>query len=101
MDQQANLSLEHLLGTLWRRAPWIVLCTVLAAAAAYGFSKHQTKKYTATAALVFKSNQLGQQIAGLPGAGGNESQQSTNVRLIQLGDVAAKTAGRLGRGLTP
>src|SRR5438552_6857915 len=101
MDEQANPSLEHILGILGRRAAWIVLCTVLAAGAAYVYSKHQTKKYIATAALVFKSNQLGQQIAGLPGVGGNESLQSTNVRLIQLGDVAAKTAARLGRGLTP
>jgi capsular exopolysaccharide synthesis family protein len=101
---QTNLSLERALDILRRRAAWIVLCTVLAAAAAYGFSKHQTKKYTATAALVFKSNQLGQQIAGLPGAGSNESQQTqqnTNLRLLQLGNVATKTAQRLGRGLTP
>jgi capsular exopolysaccharide synthesis family protein len=101
MEEQTNQSLEHLFGTIWRRAPWIVLCTALAAAAAYGYSKHQTKKYTATAVLVFKSNQLSQQIAGLPGAGVNESQQSTNIRLIQLGDVAAKTAQRLDHGLTP
>src|SRR5262249_20401150 len=59
------------------------------------------KQYTATAALLFKSNQLGQQIAGLPAAGTNESQQSTNIRLIQLGDVAAKTARLLDHGLTP
>src|SRR5436190_14214352 len=100
--EHTNQSLEYLLSTLRRRAGWVALCTLLVAAAAYGFSKHQTKKYTATAALVFKSNQLGQQIAGLPGTS-NEDQQaqgSTNVRLLQLGDLAAKTAAHVGRGLT-
>jgi capsular exopolysaccharide synthesis family protein len=95
MDEQTNQSLERLLGTIRRRVAWIVLCTVLAAGAAYGYSKHQAKKYTATTVLAFKSNQLGQQIAGLPGAGTETQQQSTNVRLLQLGDVAAKTARRL------
>ena len=64
--EQTNLSLEQVLGVLRRRAPWILLCFVLVAGAAYGFSKHQTKKYTATASLVFNNNQLGQQVAGLP-----------------------------------
>src|SRR5437870_3509676 len=96
---QTNLSLERAIDIVRRRAPWIALCFVVVAGAAYAFSKEQAKKYTATATLAFSSNDLGQQIAGLPGASGNESQQtqqSTNVKLIQLGDVAAKTARRLG-----
>jgi capsular exopolysaccharide synthesis family protein len=75
---------------------------LLFAAAAYGFSKHQTKKYTATASLVFNNNQLGQQVAGLQPVGSNNqlAQQNTNLKLVQLGDMAAKTAGLLGQGLT-
>ena len=71
-------------------------------ARAYGFSKHQTKKYTATASLVFSNNQLGQQVAGLPVASSNNqlALQNTNLKLVQLGDMAAKTAGLLGQGLT-
>jgi capsular polysaccharide biosynthesis protein len=71
---------------------------VLAAGAAYGFSKHQTKKYTATPSLVFNENQLGQQIAGLPVASSSNQQalQNTNLKLVQLGDMAANTAARLG-----
>jgi succinoglycan biosynthesis transport protein ExoP len=101
-SEQTNLSLEQVLGVLRRRAGWILLCFVLVAAAAYGFSKHQTKKYTATASLVFNNNQLGQQVAGLPAvvSGNQLAQQNTNLKLVQLGDMAAKTAGLLGQGLT-
>ena len=109
---QTNLSLERVLGILRRRAGWVLLCFVVVAAAAYGFSKHQTKKYTATASLVFNSNQLSQQVAGLQavGSGSNQqAQQETNLKLVQLGDMAektasllagAKTATPLARGLT-
>jgi succinoglycan biosynthesis transport protein ExoP len=100
--EQTNLSLERVLGILRRRAPWILLCFVLVAAAAYGFSKHQTKKYTATASLVFNNNQQAQQVAGLPAASSSSplAQQNTNLKLVELGDMAAKTAGLLGHGLT-
>jgi capsular exopolysaccharide synthesis family protein len=100
--EQTNLSIEQVLSILRRRAPWILLCFVLVTAAAYGFSKHQTKKYTATASLVFNNNQLGQQVAGLPVASSNNqlAQQNTNLKLVQLGDMAAKTADLLGQELT-
>jgi capsular exopolysaccharide synthesis family protein len=99
---QANLSIEQLLGVLRRRAPWIALCFVLIAGVAFGLSNHETKKYTATASLVFNNDQLSQQVAGLPVASSNNqlAQQNTNLKLVQLGDMAAKTAGLLGQGLT-
>jgi len=100
--EQTNLSIEQVLGVLRRRAPVILLCFVLTAGTAYGFSRHQTKKYTATASLVFNNNQLSQQVAGLPAVAGSsqQAQQNTNLKLVQLGDMAAKTAGLLGQGLT-
>src|SRR5271168_2347838 len=100
--ERANLGLEQVLGVLRRRAPWILLCFVLVAAASYGFSKHQTRKYTATASLIFNNNQQAQQLAGFPAAisGSSEAEQSTNLKLVQLGDMAAKTAAALGQGLT-
>jgi capsular exopolysaccharide synthesis family protein len=101
--EQANLSIEQVLGILRRRAGWVLLCFVLVAIAAYGFSKHQTKKYTATASLVFNNSQTNQQAAGLGTLSGSTSQvaeENTNLKLVQLGDMAAKTAGRLGEGLT-
>jgi len=101
-SEQANLSIEQVLGVLKRRAPVILLCFVIAAAAAYGFSKHQAKKYAATAALVFNNDQQAQQVAGLAVASGTNQQalQNTNLKLVQLGDMAKKTAGLLGQGLT-
>ncbi len=100
--EHTNIGLEQILSILRRRAPWILICFVLVAGAAYGFSKHQTKQYTATASLVFNNNQLGQQVAGLQAvASGNQpAQQNTNLKLVELGDMAEKTALRLGRGLT-
>ena len=97
-----GLNFEQALRTLRRRAPLIVLCCVLAAGAAYGVSKHQTKKYTATASLVFGNSPLSQQIVGLSASGGSGSltQQTSNVELVRGGDTAAKTASLLGRGLT-
>ncbi len=84
---------------------WVLLCFVLVAAAAYGYSKHQTKKYTATASLVFNNNPLSQQIAGLSSisSGGGSStldQQASNIEHVKLGDMAAKTASLLGNELT-
>jgi len=101
--EQASLSLEQALGLLRRRAPWILFCFVLALAAAYGFSTHQTKKYTATSSLVFSTNQLSQEVAGLQAIGSGatpQALQNTNVKLVQLGDMAARTAALLGQGLS-
>ncbi len=100
--EQTNLSLEQVAGVLRRRALWILLCFALVAVAAYGFSKYQTKQYTATASLVFSNNQLGQQVAGLAVASSTsqQAQENTNLKLVKLGDMATKTAAALGQGLT-
>jgi capsular exopolysaccharide synthesis family protein len=102
-SERTNLSLERVMGVLRRRGPWVVACLLLVAGTAYGFSRHQTKQYTATALLVFSSNQPSQQVAGLQAPASNETQQArenTNVKLVQVGDLAARTAGQLGQGLT-
>jgi capsular exopolysaccharide synthesis family protein len=100
--EQRNLDLGQALSVLRRRASLILLCFVLAVGAAYGFSKHQTKTYTATASLVFNNSQTNQQAAGLQAVSVNNqlAQQNTNLKLVQLGDMAAKTAALLGQGLT-
>jgi capsular exopolysaccharide synthesis family protein len=97
-----SLSLEQILGVIRRRLPWMLLCIVAVTAAAFLVSARQTKKYTATAALVFNNNQLSQQAAGLQPVSVNnqQAQQVTNVELVQLGDMAQRTAQRLGHGLT-
>jgi Mrp family chromosome partitioning ATPase len=93
-------NLQRVLSVLWRRAPWVVICAVLAAGAAFALSKHQVKKYTATTSLAFNSNQLTQQIAGIPTSISPQAQQNSNVKLVAVGDMAEKTAAQLGQGLT-
>jgi succinoglycan biosynthesis transport protein ExoP len=97
-----GFSLERVLSVLRRRAPWIVLSVVLVAGAAFAVSRHQPKKYTATAVLVFNDSQTNQQAAGLQAVNINNQQalQNTNVKLVQLGDMSAKTAAKLDHGLT-
>ena len=101
-DHEQTLDLEQIIAILRRRAPVIVLCLVLVAGSAFVFSKHQMKKYTATSSLVFNNAQISQQVAGLQAAGSSEPkvQQSTNVKLLELGATAAQTARKVGAGLT-
>jgi polysaccharide biosynthesis transport protein len=101
-DGTQAFGLEQALSILRRRAPLIALCFVLVAGSAFVFSKQKTKLYTATASLVFDNNQLNQQVAGLAAVNNNtqQSQQSTNVKLVELGDTADRTAALLHAGLT-
>src|SRR5437879_500702 len=101
-SEQTGLSIEQILGILRRHGRWVALSFVLVTAAAFVFSVAKAKKYTATAALVFNNSQLGQQAAGLQPVSVNnqQAQQNTNVKLVQLGDMAEKTAEQLGRPLT-
>jgi capsular exopolysaccharide synthesis family protein len=100
--ERTSLSLEQALDVLRRRAAWIILCFLIVTGAAYGVSEQQTKKYTATAALVFNNSQPSQQVAGLPVVNSNSQQalENTNVKLAKLGDMAEKTAALLDHGLT-
>jgi polysaccharide biosynthesis transport protein len=99
-SEQTSPDLGQLLAVLRRRGLWILLCVVVVSGVAYGYSKHKVKQYSATAALAFSDNQLDQQIAGLPTTTSNLAQQDSNLELVRLGDMAAKTASLLGHGLT-
>ena len=102
--EQASLSLEQALGLLRRRAPWILLCFVLVAGAAYGFSKHQTKKYTATASLVFNNNQLepaGRRACRRPSSGGPSRRCRTRTSSSSSSATwRRRPRALLGQGLT-
>lgn len=100
MQDSDEPNIRRVLDVIRRRGLWAVLCVILAAGAAFAVSKHQTKKYTATASLLFNSNQLAQQIAGLSISVTGPAEQNNNVKLVAVGNVAAKTAQRIGRGLT-
>jgi capsular exopolysaccharide synthesis family protein len=104
--EQSGLSLEQVGGILRRRGYWILLCCILAAGAAYGLSKREPKKYTASAAVAFNTNSLGQEIAGLPSANFSNSsslaaQENSNIDLLKgSGETAIKTARTVGNGVT-
>jgi succinoglycan biosynthesis transport protein ExoP len=103
--EQTSLSTEQFLRILRRRAPWILACIVLAAAAGYGYSKQETKKYTATASVAFSNGDpLSQQIAGLAPSSSSSSsvlaQQNSDLELVSNGAVAEQTARSVGHGLT-
>lgn len=92
----------RLIAAIRRRAWLIILCAVVAATVAYGYSRLTPRHYTATASLVFNDTQLSLQAAGLPtvNTSSQQTEQATNVQLTQLGDMAAQTAARIGEGLT-
>src|SRR5271165_424780 len=101
-DVDPAFGLQRALGILRRRALLVVLCMLLVGGSALVFSKSRTKHYTATASLVFDNNQLNQQVAGLSVANNNsqQSQESTNVKLVELGETSIRTAKLLGAGLS-
>jgi capsular exopolysaccharide synthesis family protein len=102
MQEDQEVNLDQVVRILWRRLPMIVLCTAVAAGAAYALSKRETKQYAATASLSFSDNLLSEQIAGVQPVNGSAltSNQSNDLELVKLGDMAAKTASALGGGLT-
>jgi capsular exopolysaccharide synthesis family protein len=101
--RQASVGLEYGVRVIRRRAWVIGICLALTALAAFGFSKIQTKQYTATAALLFTNSSVAQQASGLPVASQTDpqGQRATNLILVQLADVISKrTAAVVGSGLS-
>ncbi len=100
---QASAGFEYAVRVIRRRAWVIGLCLVLTTLAAFGFSKLQTKRYTATAALLFANSSIAQQASGVPVASQTDpqGQRATNLALVQLADVVSKrTAAVVGSGLS-
>jgi succinoglycan biosynthesis transport protein ExoP len=87
-----------------RRRFWIlVICAVLVPAAAVAVSAAQQKKYTAEATLLFRDPQFDQKLFGstfVPNSTDPERQAATNLELVSLDTVAARTAKRIP-GVTP
>jgi capsular exopolysaccharide synthesis family protein len=99
---ESSLDLIGTLRVLRQRAPLIVMCVLLAGAAAFALSKAQRKQYTAAAQVLFRNAQLDQQAAGLQVVNPTnpQPQTDTNLKLATLPRVAAETATALGHGLT-
>ena len=99
---RAGSQLVGALRVLRQRAPLILLCTIVTALAAFGFSSGQAHEYTATADVLFTNQQLAQQAAGLQVVPTSNPQpdQDTDLKLATLPRVASETAAALGHGLT-
>ncbi|MDQ6806009.1 MAG: polysaccharide biosynthesis tyrosine autokinase [Actinomycetota bacterium] len=97
-EPPSTLNVERALRVLRRRGPIVLICMVVAAASAFVFANGEKKQYTAAASLLFTNNQLAAVASGLtaPSSPLTQAQQDTNVKLVSLGDVAAKTAAQIG-----
>ncbi len=102
MPHKSDIDFEQVRRLVRRRGPIVLLLTVIAAGVGLALSEVATKKYTATASLLFSNTQANQQVAGLtPNYNPNaQAQQDTNLQLVQIGDMPARTASLLGHGLT-
>ena len=92
---------EHvsLVGVLWRRAPIIVLVTLLSAGAAAAFAYSGGERYESTAKLLFRQTIGPEQNAqGLqPGAPDADNLAQDNVARVDSRRVAVATAAELSR----
>ncbi len=86
-----------------RRRWWIVLaCVVLVPAAAFAFSETATKRWTATAKLLFRDPGFDQKLFGasyLAPSTDPAREAATNVKLVSLEVVSDRAARQLGGGL--
>jgi receptor protein-tyrosine kinase len=104
-DEHENTSrqdLRALLRALRARAVLVVVCVVVAGAAAYAYSSSQPNEYTASASLLFRDARLDQTLFGSSYFTNNDPtrEAATNVRLVSLEVIAARTAKALGPGWT-
>ena len=92
----------RILRVVRRRGPLVLICVIVAVAAALAYSLHAQKEYTSTASLLFNNTPVSQQVAGLAPVvnTAQQSQQDTNTQLLKLGDLALRTADEVGHGLT-
>lgn len=96
-------SLEQVISVLRRRWLAIALCVVATTGVAVAITAEQRESFTASASLLFSGSQLDEQVAGLSSGGGAaeaRTQQETDVKLLELGPTRARTARRVGHGLT-
>ena len=94
--------LGEVLGVLRRRFFVIALAVVLAGAAAVVIAKRQPEEYQASATLLFRDSNISQLVTGVATGtpGTPERNAATNLGLVSLNTVAARTAERLGHGWT-
>src|SRR3954470_7388405 len=98
-----NFDLRRVVQIVRRRLWILAMCVVLVPVAALVVSAFQQKEYTAKAFLLFRDPQFDQKLFGstfVPNSADPERQAATNLELVSLETVAARTAKRI-RGVTP
>lgn len=109
--QPDNDSAHTIKGGIWgvmrRRRVVIAICVALVPVLALVFALRETKQYSATATLLFQSQNYAQGLFGTsatftpsPSATDPTRQAATDLSLVQQSIIAGKTAQALGRGLT-
>ena len=103
-DRDQTLSLRTVITILRRRLPIVLICLIGVPAAAVALTLLQEKEYTAEASLLFRDPALDQKLFGSsfqqsPSDPAREA--ATNIKLISLDAVAARTARAIARDLTP
>jgi capsular exopolysaccharide synthesis family protein len=97
-DRQDLADPHAILRTLRRRAGIIIMCAILVPAAAVAFSVSQQNEYTASASLLFRDPQFDQKLFGSTAFQPSVDparEAATNVKLVALEIVAARTANAL------
>ena len=97
------MDLRHFWRILLARKGVILTCFLLAAGSALALSVSQQKKYTASASLLFRDARLDQTLFGSTYFTNEDPTRdaATNVKLVSLEVVAARTAKALHNGMTP
>src|SRR5947209_2829131 len=88
------------LRVLRRRLAVVIVCAVLVPAAALAYSASQTKQYSTSASLLFRDPQFDQKLFGstiFAPTTDPAREQATNVTLVSLDVVAARTSRALHR----
>jgi capsular exopolysaccharide synthesis family protein len=94
--------LQRVLHVLRRRAIPIMLAVLVVAGAAVAFSLTQPNRYTGSASILFRSQSLAQELPGSTSPTVDpQTQAATNLELVSLEQVAARTARQLDHGFTP
>jgi len=104
-DQHTETPSIHAFVRLLRRRWWVVvLCTVLVPCVAYVATSLQDDEYKATASLFFGAPEFADELLNVgtgldPGTGDGDT--ATNLDLVSLDTIAARTARAMGGGVTP
>jgi succinoglycan biosynthesis transport protein ExoP len=103
-DAPRRGELERILLTLRRHKLLIIACFSVAAIFAVGVSLAQQKQYTATASLLFRDPGFAQGVLGANATSTVQAdpnrQAATNLELVGLDTVSARTAERVGDSIT-